>query len=109
MDASKTPTHARPDLPLPFGGEGQSVNNRVDKTEIDWHAIRKAFSRLIYYIAYLSRSDNPDEKILLKVNLMSAYMPIHLQAGTVLKSCTCLDSILLFALRMTFGGGSPNP
>ena len=107
MDASKTLTHARPEL-LPFGEEGQSVIDRVDKTEIDGHAIRKAFSRLIYYIAYLSRSDNPDEKILLKVNLKSAYMPIHLQAGTVLKSCTCLESILLFALRMTFGG-SPNP
>ena len=107
MDASKAPTRPRPDL-LPFRGEGQSADDRVDKTEIDGHIIRKAFSRLIYYIAYLSRSDNPDENILLKVNWKSAYMPIHLQTGTVLKSCTCLDSILLFALRMTFGG-SPNP
>ena len=32
MDASKTPTHAQPDL-LPFGGESQSVNDRVDNTE----------------------------------------------------------------------------
>ena len=93
MDASKTPTHARPDL-LPFGGEGQSDKNRVDKIEIDGHTIRKAFSRLIYYIAYLSRSDNPDEKILLKVNLKSAYMPIHLQGAASRDSVEVIEQIL---------------
>ena len=93
MDASKTPTHARPDL-LPFGGEGQSVKNRVDRIEIDGHTIRKAFSRFIYYIAYLSRSDNPDEKILLKVNLKLDFMPIHLQGAASRASVEVIEQIL---------------
>ena len=68
----------------------------------------KAFSSLIYYIAYL-RSVHPDEKILLtKVDWKSAYRRIHLQADMAAKSYTCLDGLLLLALRMTFGG-SPNP
>jgi hypothetical protein len=42
------------------------------------------------------------------VDWKSAYRRIHLQADTAVKSCTCLDGLLLLALRMTFGG-SPNP
>ena len=92
----------------PSGKNDRSVNGRVDKTELTAMQFGKAFSRLIYYIAYL-RSVYPDEKILLtKVDWKSAYRRIHLQADTAVKSCSCLDGRLLLALRMTFGG-SPNP
>jgi hypothetical protein len=46
----------------PSGGEeGRSVNDRVDKTKLTGMQFGKAFSRLIYYIAYL-RSVYPDKK-----------------------------------------------
>ena len=39
-----------------------------------------------------------------KGNFKSAYRRIHLQAPTAVKACTCVNGILLVALRMTFGG-----
>jgi hypothetical protein len=90
------------------GEEGRSVKDRVNNTKLTGMQFGKAFSRLIYYIAYF-RSIFPDEKILLtKVDWKSAYRRAHLQAGTAATSCTCLDGLLLLALRMPFGGSS-NP
>ncbi len=43
-----------------------------------------------------------------KVDWKSAYRRIHLRPSTAVKSCTCIDGLLLMALRMTFGG-APNP
>ena len=50
-----------PSCPPASGEEGRSVNNRVDKTKLTGMQFGKAFSRLIYCIAYL-RSVYPDEK-----------------------------------------------
>jgi hypothetical protein len=43
-----------------------------------------------------------------KGDFKSAYRRIHPQAPTAVWACTCVDGILLVALRMTFGG-SPYP
>ena len=69
----------------------------------------RAFSQLLYHILYLRRvkADKPIY-YMTKGNFKSAYRRIHLQASTAVKACTCIDGILLVALRMTFGG-SPNP
>ena len=51
----------------------------------------------------------PNKPIYLtKVDFKSAYRRIHLQPNTAVKSCTCIDGLLLIAPRLTFGG-SANP
>jgi hypothetical protein len=92
----------------PKGVTGLSVNDRVDASQLTVARFGKAFSRFIYHISYL-RQLWPDDPILLtKVDWKSAYRRIHLKANTAVKSCTCIDDLLLMALRMTFGG-APNP
>ena len=107
MDTSKAPTHARPDL-LPVGGRRSKRQRQGEQDEIDRHAIPESLQQgdLLHRILQVS---TPRRKILLtKVNWKSVYRRIHLQAGMALKSCTCLDGILLLALRMMFRG-LPNP
>ena len=92
----------------PSRTEKRSVNDRVDASQLTVARFGKAFSRLIYHISYL-RQLYPDERILMtKVDWKSAYRRIHLRPSTAVKSCTCIDGLLLMALRMTFGG-APNP
>jgi hypothetical protein len=92
----------------PSRTEKRSVNDRVDASQLTVARFGKAFSRLIYHISYL-RQLYPDERILMtKVDWKSAYRQIHLRPSTAARSCTCIDGLLLMALRMTFGG-SPNP
>ena len=99
-----TQTHARPDF-LAIRGERKERQQQSGKTKLTGMQFGKAFSRLIYYIAYLRSLGLPDEKLLLtKVDLKSAYGRIHL-----VKSCTCLGGLLLLALRMALGGGVLNP
>ena len=92
----------------PKGIRGRSVNDRVGDTTLTPARFGKAFSRLLYHISFL-RLLWPDEPIYLtKVDFKSAYRRIHLQIATASKSGTCIDEMLLIALRLTFSG-SPNP
>ncbi|KAI2510349.1 hypothetical protein MHU86_4073 [Fragilaria crotonensis] len=61
----------------------------------------------MYHILYLREPNDPI--LLTKVDCKSTYRRIHLKALTALKSCTSINDLLLKALRMTFGGGTPNP
>ncbi len=92
----------------PKGSSGRSVNNSVDETILTPARFGKAFSRFLYHISYVRRIKT-DEPIYMTIDdFKSAYRWIHLQAPTAVKACTCVDGILLVALRMTFGGSS-NP
>jgi hypothetical protein len=92
----------------PKGSNGLSVNDRVDETILTPARFGKAFSRFLYHILYLRRIKTDKPIYETKGNFKSAYRQIHLQAPTAVKACTCIDGILLVALRLTFGG-LPNP
>ena len=92
----------------PKGSSGLSVNDRVDETILTPARFGKAFSRFLYHISYLRRIKTDEPIYITKCDFKSAYRRIHLQAPTAVKACTCIDGILLVALRLTFGG-SPNP
>jgi hypothetical protein len=92
----------------PKGSSGLSVNDRVDETILTPARFGKAFSRFLYHISYLRRIKTDEPIYITKGDFKSAYRRIHLQAPTAVKACTCIDGILLVALRLTFGG-SPNP
>jgi hypothetical protein len=92
----------------PKGSSGLSVNDRVDETTLSPARFGKAFSRFLYHISYLRRIKTDEPIYITKGDFKCAYRRIHLQAPTTVKACTCIDGILLVALRLTFGG-SPNP
>ncbi len=92
----------------PKGSSGRSVNDRVDETMLTPARFGKAFSRFLYHISYLRRIKTDEPIFITKDDFKSAYRRIHLQAPTAMKACTCINGILLVALRLTFGG-SPNP
>jgi hypothetical protein len=88
----------------PKGSSSRSVNDRVDKTTSTPARFGKAFSRFLYHISYLRKIKTDKPIYMTKGNFKSAYRRIHLQAPTAVKACTCVNGILLVALRMTFGG-----
>jgi hypothetical protein len=92
----------------PKGSSSRSVNDRIDETTLSPARFGKAFSRFLYHILYLRKIKTDKPIYMTKGDFKSAYRRIHLQAPTAVKACTCVDGILLVALRMTFGG-SPNP
>jgi hypothetical protein len=95
----------------PKGTSGRSVNDRVDNTTLTPAKFGKALSRLLYHILFLQLKAilflqliAPNEPIYLtKVTFKSEYRQIHPQPNTAVKSCTCIDELLLIALRLTFG------
>jgi hypothetical protein len=82
----------------PKGSSSRSVNDSVDETTLTPVRFGKAFSRFLYHNSYLRRIKTDEPIYMTKGDFKSAYRRIHLQA------CTCVDGILLVALRMTFGG-----
>ena len=66
----------------------------------------KAFSPLLYHISFLRLMATNEPIYLTKVAFKSAYRRIHLQPNTAVKLCTCIDWLLLIALRLTFGGSA---
>jgi hypothetical protein len=92
----------------PKGSSSRSVNDRVDETTLTPARFGKAFSRFLYHISFLRKIKTDEPIYMTKDDFKSAYRRIRLQAPTAVKACTCVDGILLVALRMTFGG-SPNP
>jgi hypothetical protein len=93
----------------PKGSSGYSVNDRVDETTLTPARFRKAFSRFLYHILYLRRIKMDEPIFMTKGDFKSAHRRIHLQAPTAVKACTCINGILLVALRMTFGGRLTRP
>jgi hypothetical protein len=86
-----------------------SINSRSNLDDHEpchfGHALIRFFHRLVHL-----RMKHPSKRILLtKVDWKAAYRRCHLDLDTARQCCTHLDNLLLFPLRLTFGGAPAPP
>jgi hypothetical protein len=86
-----------------------SINSRSNLEDHEpchfGHALLRFFHRLVHL-----RMTHPSKRILMtKVDWKAAYRRCHLDLDTARQCCTHLDKLLLFPLRLTFGGAPAPP
>ena len=100
------------DLSFPGKFSMESVNSRVNESELEPCMFGHTLLRMIHYIVNLRRRHKKRRIFVRKEDFKSAFRRLHLNAVTALRSATIVPfagtPYLLLSLRMPFGG-SPCP
>jgi len=100
------------DLSFPGGVSGESVNSRVDVSQLEPCMFSHVLLRLVHYIVNLRRRHVGTRIWLRKEDFKSAFRRLHLTANSALESSVIVEikniKYFIISLRMPFGG-SPCP